>query len=613
MAISLAVTAASAQAASFLATSYPATLTGTPIEESSHVIQFEGERKITCTSLTFTGTLAAASTSETLTPEYKTCHASLLGEKLDATVATNGCDFLFTEPSGKEGTYTGAVNLNCPEGKSVEIRVYDGIGVPHTEAEEDCRYTIKAQSGLTGVEHVNMAGPPADTTVFMGLSKLAYTRAFGTKALCGGESSTSTYTGNLTLQAGGTAGTLIGKPRNFTASAYPAVLSGSPIEGVSYEFQFEGERRVTCKAVTFSGELAAVSNSLTITPEYKECVASILGEEVDATVINNVCKLVLDEPSSQEGSATGAINFSCTGKGIEVQIFKGLGVPHVEQKCRYLIQASQSNLSDVGYENVGSDFRANFSVSNLAFTRTAGTEAECGKVKSTGKYSGSSTVSAKNSTAESISTDVNLPATPQSGKFTAAKYPATLTGTTPTGEYHTFEFEGGRKVTCLQPTFAGEMKEASSVVTLTPTYGTCHGLTAETKRDATVTMNECSYVAAVETGIADFYSGPTKLTCPVGKSPEIHIYLAGATHSPAFEICRYTMGLEIGTLDYENLTAASPATKITATWTAGAWSYTRSLGSEGNCGKASGTAKYTGRATLSAKNEKAEAVGLDIG
>jgi hypothetical protein len=81
-------------------------------------------------------------------------------------------------------------------------------------------------------------------------------------------------------------------------------------------------------------------------------------------------------------------------------------------------------------------------------------------------------------------------------KFTAAKYPVTLSGTQSTSHKLTV---GGSTVTCTTATFKGEGKEASETQTIFATYTGC---TAFGFINATVTGSTCDYLLNANGNIA---------------------------------------------------------------------------------------------------------------
>lgn len=150
-----AVVASAAQAESqFTATEYPATITGHQEGEVNRLVV--GGITVECEVATFHGTLAGASSSLTVTPDYTGCETSLGTE---ATIDTAGCDYLFHAGAAVEGSnhdsYEGSVDVSCETGK--EIRVTAGF----------CNVDVAAQSINSGITYTNLtnAEPTEDVTV----------------------------------------------------------------------------------------------------------------------------------------------------------------------------------------------------------------------------------------------------------------------------------------------------------------------------------------------------------------------------------------------------------------------------------------------------------------
>lgn len=179
-----------AQANQFTAAAYPANVTGSPRTTQQLVIG--GNRGLTCLKSSFSGSMSAATKELTLVPIYEECEIHVLGNTFGATVAMEGCDFLLTEPAG------GKVDLQCPAGKSVVIRIYNNLEGDHEPETEVCRYTISAQTNLGSVTYTNSG---STTFAFANLTGIAVSRTFGTLAACGAASQTATYTGEITLSA----------------------------------------------------------------------------------------------------------------------------------------------------------------------------------------------------------------------------------------------------------------------------------------------------------------------------------------------------------------------------------------------------------------------------
>lgn len=119
-------------------------------------------RTVECENSSLTGTAEDGDTAVTVEPTYDNCHATVLGSKLPATVAINGCDYalqlesIFVE--GETYTYHAPTDLKCPEGKVVEIDVFSNT-TEHMANNPMCRYTLNEASNeaLETVELTNKA------------------------------------------------------------------------------------------------------------------------------------------------------------------------------------------------------------------------------------------------------------------------------------------------------------------------------------------------------------------------------------------------------------------------------------------------------------------------
>lgn len=188
-----AVAASAANAANFTAAAYPVTLSGG--QDTTHNFNYQN-REVTCETASFNSTAAAGAASETheITPSYSNCHAVVLGNKLPATVEMGSCTYVFNA--------AGTVTVKCPSG-DINIRIYNTSG-GHTEGNEVCRYTVKAQGPLSGVGYTNNAGGTVTVAANVGV---ATERVKGTLVTCGAASATATYTGKTTVagKSGGVA------------------------------------------------------------------------------------------------------------------------------------------------------------------------------------------------------------------------------------------------------------------------------------------------------------------------------------------------------------------------------------------------------------------------
>jgi uncharacterized protein YceK len=129
------------------AAEYPATLDGT--EENAvgtNAFTIFGE-KIVCNGSTFSGSIAKATTTITLTPTYNNCSAGGGGHKV--TITMNGCDFVVhiegTTPAVKDNYYN-SLDIICPLEHQIEIHKY--VNASNELLGVACLYTIGEQKGL---------------------------------------------------------------------------------------------------------------------------------------------------------------------------------------------------------------------------------------------------------------------------------------------------------------------------------------------------------------------------------------------------------------------------------------------------------------------------------
>lgn len=101
---------------------------------------------------------------------------------------------------------------------------------------------------------------------------------------------------------------------NFTASSYPA--SGSGGQTTEHVFTVQGST-VKCKTANFTGSLSAASETMSITPEYKECTAFGF---INATVNMNGCTYEFKTGAGSGDNWAGTVVVKCpTGKEITVE------------------------------------------------------------------------------------------------------------------------------------------------------------------------------------------------------------------------------------------------------------------------------------------------------
>lgn len=191
--------ASSASAAKFTASSYPATLTGAQVEGQKWELGWSAFL-LTCESVHFdgTGSIKEAQTTVEATPTFESCTATNFefGNKV-ATLTPNGCAFKFhaEKESGGGDTYTGYIDLVCPEGKAIVYHLYDNAE-KHSKNEAVCTYNLEPQR-LTGVTFKNMT--PTGITAELN-SKIQTKKISGTLLVCGPENQEGKFTGNTTLE-----------------------------------------------------------------------------------------------------------------------------------------------------------------------------------------------------------------------------------------------------------------------------------------------------------------------------------------------------------------------------------------------------------------------------
>jgi len=184
MAMSAVMASTASATPQFTASAYPATVTGSNTK-GSEVLTTEGG-KVECDSHFVSHSLAAASSTLTVTPTYTECTAFGLG----ATVNTEGCAYIL-HATAKDfvTTHTHHFDVTCPTGKSIKIIAGGGL----------CRMEIKGQTGLTGVDtHLSFR---SIRTVFTlaGVFYTVTTDSFGCPFNGTGNKSGGEYTGEVTV------------------------------------------------------------------------------------------------------------------------------------------------------------------------------------------------------------------------------------------------------------------------------------------------------------------------------------------------------------------------------------------------------------------------------
>jgi hypothetical protein len=181
----------------------------------------------------------------------------------------------------------------------------------------------------------------------------------------------------------------------------------------------------------------------------------------------------------------------------------------------------------------------------------------------------------------------------QAGQFTAAAYPATITGQN-VGGAHVFTTEVGM-MNC-NVTFHGELGAASEELTLTPTYNCgIAGLEVD------VDLNGCDYVLhAGETLVMHKVAGSMDIVCPEGAVIDFEI--------TSMVVCNLTVGEQLGleAITYTNRTMAAD---VDADMSLGEIEYELDAGCPVMGGFVNGT--YGGTTTLKSDNEGSDGFIVD--
>ncbi|HET7454920.1 MAG TPA: hypothetical protein VFJ76_05310 [Solirubrobacterales bacterium] len=206
----------------------------------------------------------------------------------------------------------------------------------------------------------------------------------------------------------------------------------------------------------------------------------------------------------------------------------------------------------------------------------------------------------------------------ETGKLTAAPYPAILTGEIEPGG--TGFAVGPYGVQCSTSTTTGTIVGPVDPVTLIPTFANCVAQPGATP--VTVTTNGCDFSFGVSrpgtTGIVSPSTGRMQawLICPAGKWLEIHVYQNGFQHAMNVSTCTYDLGTQGpvpgGIYHNTNPVGAPPDVLMTIDATFNA---INTIGPAGLCGGEAGQqipATVTGNYTIRAYEDLGGAEGAQI-
>ncbi len=110
-----------------------------------------------------------STTTATATPHFEKCFRNGL-TTVPVTVTHNGCTLTLTATPPSGGVTLGDVTIDCPEGKTIEVHVYESAAA-HTANKSFCTYTIGPQT-LTGAT-ITATGAGATRDLDINLSTLS--------------------------------------------------------------------------------------------------------------------------------------------------------------------------------------------------------------------------------------------------------------------------------------------------------------------------------------------------------------------------------------------------------------------------------------------------------
>jgi hypothetical protein len=102
----------------------------------------------------------------------------------------------------------------------------------------------------------------------------------------------------------------------------------------------------------------------------------------------------------------------------------------------------------------------------------------------------------------------------QAAVFTAAEYPAFVSGSPTESGPVTLGFEGGQTASCKTPSLAGLISAATSELNLSPGFGGCTVFGSE---EGSLEVGTCEFVFHPGSGSGDKFTGTFDIVCPIGE------------------------------------------------------------------------------------------------
>lgn len=325
-------------------------------EESNALVL--GESVLMCPESTYTGHKASTTptepvgtgdTSITISPTYKNC-VMLNGEsEFPSTVQMNGCDFVYSiGETVEQAVYEIAVDLVCPEGKSLMVEAF--LGGSH--GFRVCTEVLLPQQNLSGLQVSNVKATPSD---------------LGIAGTVGGiHAEQSGFCGAATFEGGELAASLTASGTDAEGGSTAVAVSDEPVKG-NGKLTTDGESvtldmaaesavltafggKVSCAESTYTGHKVAVTphelvtggaGAATVIPWYAGCIADSGESEFPTTITMNGCDYVLEvgETLSANAYATQT-QIVCPGES-EIYIEMFLGGSHGFEVCQWKIPAQE--------------------------------------------------------------------------------------------------------------------------------------------------------------------------------------------------------------------------------------------------------------------------------
>jgi hypothetical protein len=351
MALTALLGTASASASQFRAEEYPATISSVQVVQQKYKVGSAANIAVKCDSATASGTLAASSSSITLTPAYSGCQVA--GQF--ATANANSCKYVFNS-TNEAAPYSGSMDIACSK---------EGDGIIFTQATSGCEVKFPAQTALGAIEFAN-TGSNRSRAVTGNLNISGVKNVNSSKCAEGGGTFTNgTLAGSLVVKgtnAGHGVGVYLNKeqvedPPMLEGESYPLIVQGSEMSGLKVGlggviFNCSGSGAQT----EISGRVAEFGGSVA----YGGCGT--------ATMQMNGCSFTLHPLTSEAPLAAGSMGISCKteGGGIILQYVGGC-------KAQFSVQ---SIANSVKFQDLGTGstryVHVELSAAGLKYTEGAG-------------------------------------------------------------------------------------------------------------------------------------------------------------------------------------------------------------------------------------------------